>query len=195
MAWTPETPGRPVERDAREVLADAGGPAGLAETVYRVAATGWQLAAAMPTAVRRIESTLVTDNVDHRSPKAVHRFYPLPDHQARRLVEPYEHVMEAEQAAAAAILRTAPHTGMDMARAQLDATAHEQIRSGQPWLPADLLTEQQPKTTQPSAQAARSRSTTVARTTRRPAPEGPSPSRLRETPGLQPPQRSRGHRP
>ncbi|MGI5397785.1 hypothetical protein [Streptomyces sp. CA-251251] len=195
MAWNPETPGRPVQRDTPEILADAGGPAGLTETVYRVAATGWQLAAAMPTAVRRIESTLVTDHVDHRPPKAVHRFYPLPDHQARRLVEPYEHVMEAEQAAAAAILHAAPHTGMDMARAQLDATAHEQIRSGQPWLPADLLTEQQPRTTRPSAQAARSRSTTVARTTPRPATQGPSLSRLPEAPGLQPPLRSRGHRP
>ncbi|AQS66874.1 hypothetical protein [Streptomyces pactum] len=38
MAWNPETPGRPVQRDTREVLADAGGLAELTHTMYRVAA-------------------------------------------------------------------------------------------------------------------------------------------------------------
>ncbi|MFE1028299.1 hypothetical protein ACFW5I_27655 [Streptomyces sp. NPDC058818] len=195
MAWNPETPGRPVQRDAREVLADAGGMAGLTQTLYRVAATGWQLAAAMPATIRHVESTLVTDGIDHRPSEAVHRFYPLPSHQAGRLTERYEHVMEAEQAAAVSILRTAPDTGMDTARARLDATAHRQIRSGQPWLPVDMAAEQQPGTTQPSARAARARSTTVAKTSRRPATEGASPSHLREVPGQQQPQRSRSRRP
>ncbi|MFJ7773225.1 hypothetical protein ACIQ1J_33810 [Streptomyces sp. NPDC097107] len=195
MAWSPETPGRPVQRDAREVLADAGGLTGLTQTLYRVAATGWQLAAAMPAVIRHIESTLVTDNIDHRPSEAVHRFYPLPSHQAGRLAERYEHVMEAEQAAAAGILRTAPRTGMDTARAQLDAAAHRRIRSGQPWLPVEMAAKQQSETRQPSAQAARSRSTTVAKTSQRPAAEGPSPSRLRESPAQQQPQRSRGRRP
>ncbi|GAA5216830.1 hypothetical protein [Streptomyces thinghirensis] len=170
MTWTPETPGRPAERGAHEVLADAGGLAGLTHTLYRVAATGWQLATAMPSVIRRIESTLVTDSIDHRPPEAVHRFYPLPGHQVERLTERIEDVVEAEQTAAASILRTAPQTGMDTARARLDAAAHKQIRSGQPWLPIGNAAEPQSSSTRPPASparpstaAARSRSTTVTR--------------------------------
>lgn len=194
MDWSPETPGRPVQRDVREVLADVGGLAGLAQTLYRVAATGWQLAAAMPSVVRHIESTLVTDNIDHRPSEAVHRFYPLPSHQTGRLAERYEHVMGAEQEAAAGILRTAPHTGMDTARARLDAAAHRRIRSGQPWLPSVTAMDQQSETKQPSAQAARARSTTVATSSRRPTAEGAASSWLREVEKQQP-QRSRSRRP
>ncbi|MFE0845890.1 hypothetical protein [Streptomyces rochei] len=169
MAWTPETPGRPAEREAHEVLADAGGLAGVTHALYRVAATGWQLATAMPSVIRRIESTLVTDSLDHRPPEAAHRFYPLPSHQVERLTGRYKDVVEAEQATAASILRTAPQTGMDTARAQLDAAAHRQMRSGQPWLPASMAAELQPQATasptpgRPSAAAARSRSKTVTR--------------------------------
>ncbi|MFC7885289.1 hypothetical protein ACFUVV_25935 [Streptomyces sp. NPDC057376] len=170
MTWTPETPGRPAEREAHEVLADAGGLAGLTHTLYRATATGWQLATAMPSIIRRIESTLVTDNIDHRPPEATHRFYPLRGHQVERLTEHYEDVVEAEQTAAASILRTVPHTGMNTARAQLDAAAHRQLRSGQPWLPTDIAAEPQSRSTntpasptRPSTAAARSRSTTVTR--------------------------------
>ncbi|MGW1674584.1 hypothetical protein [Streptomyces sp. NPDC002324] len=140
--WTPEAPARPAQRDAREVLADVGGVAGLTQTAYRVSATGWQLAVAMPSAVRRIESTLVTDSIDHRPPDAGHRFYPLPDHQTKRLTERYEQVTQAERAVATSILRAAPRTGMDTARAHLDAAAHKLIRSGQPWLPLDMAAEE-----------------------------------------------------
>ncbi|MDX2692174.1 hypothetical protein [Streptomyces ipomoeae] len=184
-AWNPETPARPVQRDARELLADAGGLAGLTQTLYRVSATGWQLAVAMPAALRRIESTLVTDNADHRPPGAAHRFYPLPSHQTERLAEGYEQVMEAEQATATSILRTAPHTGMDTARARLDAAAHSQIRSGQPWLPVDTAAERQAGTMRPSAQAARAPSTTVAKPARRSPAEGEAPSHLRRASGEQ----------
>lgn len=183
--WNPETPARPVQRDARELLADAGGLAGLTQQLYRVSATGWQLAVAAPAALRRIESTLVTDNPDHRPPDATHRFYPLPGHQTERLTESYEQVMEAEQATAASILRTAPHTGMDTARARLDAAAHKQIRSGQPWLPVDTTAERQAGAIRPSTQAARARSTTVAKPARRSPAEGEAPSHLRKVPGEQ----------
>lgn len=190
--WTPETPGRPDQRDAREILADTGGLAGLTQTLYRTTATGWQLAAAMPATVRRIESTLVTDNIDHRPADATHRFYPLPGHQAGRLAEHYEKVTEAEQAAAVSLVRTAPRTGMDTARARLDMAAHRHIRSGRPWLPLETAASQGTEAERPSARAARGRSTTVARTAPGPAAGGAQPSHLREAPGPQLPRRSHG---
>ncbi|MFF2502940.1 hypothetical protein ACFVTY_06095 [Streptomyces sp. NPDC058067] len=39
-AWQPSAPERPEARPAAEVPADAGGLAGLTETVYRMSATG-----------------------------------------------------------------------------------------------------------------------------------------------------------
>ncbi|WP_030377755.1 MULTISPECIES: hypothetical protein [unclassified Streptomyces] len=53
----------------------------------------------------------MTDNIDHRPPDATHRFHPPPRHQTGRLPEQYEKVAEAEQAAAASLVRTAPRTG------------------------------------------------------------------------------------
>ncbi|MFC7841859.1 hypothetical protein [Streptomyces sp. NPDC057382] len=193
MAWNPETPGRPLERDVREVLADAGGLAELTQTVYRAAATGWQLAVAMPAAIGRIKSTLVTDDIDHRPPDSAYRFYPVPDHQVRRLTERYENVAQAEQAAAASILRTAPETGMDTARAQLDAAAHRQIQCGQPWLPGETTTKQ-PENKRPSPQAARSRSTTVITPARQPTATARDNSTTRRgTPGPDGPTRQAQH--
>ncbi|MGC8923526.1 hypothetical protein AB7952_33425 [Streptomyces sp. PG2] len=191
--WTPETPKpRSEQRDALAILADTGGLAGLTQTLYRTTATGWQLAAAMPVTVRRIESTLVTDNIDHRPADATHRFYPLPGHQARRLAEHYEKVTEAEQAAAASLVRTAPRTGMDTARARLDMAAHRHIRSGQPWLPLETPAPRGTETERPSARAARARSTTVARTALGSAGGDAQPPHLREARGPQLPRRSHG---
>ncbi|RVU15255.1 hypothetical protein EOT10_39500 [Streptomyces antnestii] len=125
--WQPSTPGRPEARPAADVLADAGGLARLTETVYRMSATGWQLAAASPVALRRIGARLVTNTVEHRPADAAYRFYPLPGHRAERLAESYKPVLNAERTAASALLRTARHTGMDLRRATLDAAAHQSI--------------------------------------------------------------------
>ncbi|MFD3496379.1 hypothetical protein ACFWWB_38470 [Streptomyces sp. NPDC058690] len=134
--WRPDGTGRPQARPVRDILDDVRGVGALAAVLYRLPATGWQLAAAAPLAVERAQSGLVTDSVEHR-PGPDHpgqrRFYPVHHRQLEALTGAYRTVMPAEQTAAAALLEAARQVGATVPRALLDATAHRNIAAQQQW--------------------------------------------------------------
>ncbi|MFE7245245.1 hypothetical protein [Streptomyces sp. NPDC057580] len=134
--WRPDGAGRPEARPVRDILDDVQGVGALAALLYRLPATGWQLAAAAPLAVKRAQSGLVTDSVEHR-PGPDHpgqrRFYPVHHRQLDSLTGTYRAVMPAEQIAAAALLETARQGGATVPRALLDAAAHRNIAAQQQW--------------------------------------------------------------
>ncbi|WP_162602967.1 hypothetical protein [Streptomyces sp. CS090A] len=135
--WTPEgaKQPRPEPRTAAEILADSRGEGPLAATLYRLPATGWQLATATPTALENLRHRLVTDSIDHRlaqhDPRR--RFYPATGRQIEHLHTAYAELPRAETAAAAALLSVAERVGTAVPRAHLDATAHQQITSDPTW--------------------------------------------------------------
>ncbi|MFD7498194.1 hypothetical protein ACFV8T_38750 [Streptomyces sp. NPDC059832] len=123
--WKPEErPGEPRPRTA--ILADAGGEGRLAAALYRLPASGWQLAMAAPLAVRRAQGALVTDSVDHRPQRlpGEMRFHSVHPRQVENLIGAYTQVMTAEQAAAGALLNLAKHARTNVPRALLDVGAH-----------------------------------------------------------------------
>ncbi|MFB6782565.1 hypothetical protein ACFCX0_35590 [Streptomyces sp. NPDC056352] len=134
--WRPDGAGRPEARPVREILDDVRGVGALAALLYRLPATGWQLAAATPLAVKRAQSGLVTDSVEHRPDPdnpGQRRFYPVHHRQLDSLTDTYRAVMPAEQTAAAALLETARQGGATVPRALLDAAAHRNIAAQQQW--------------------------------------------------------------
>ncbi|MGW1819161.1 hypothetical protein ACWCQM_37075 [Streptomyces sp. NPDC002125] len=66
--WRPEATTRPDPRKGAEILAATRGPGALAAALYRLPATGWQLALALPQAVSRARCGLVTDVFEHQAP-------------------------------------------------------------------------------------------------------------------------------
>ncbi|WP_331725946.1 hypothetical protein [Streptomyces sp. NBC_01012] len=128
--WRPELTTRPDPRKGAAILADARGPGALAAALYRLPATGWQLALAAPQAVNRARGGLVTDVFEHQAPglKAPglkdHRFRPIAPQQLKALAAPYTAVLPAEQASAVSLLDIADQAGVPVPRALLDATAH-----------------------------------------------------------------------
>lgn len=132
--WKPEErPGEPRTRTA--ILVDAGGEGRLAAALYRLPASGWQLALAAPPAVRRAQGALVTDSVDHhpqRLPGDL-RFHSVHPRQVENLIGAYAQVMTAEQAAAGALLNLAKHARTHVPRALLDAGAHRLLADQQGW--------------------------------------------------------------
>ncbi|MFC9620052.1 hypothetical protein ACFTXM_08655 [Streptomyces sp. NPDC056930] len=132
--WQPEErPGEPRSRSA--LLTDARGEGRLAAALYRLPASGWQLAVAAPLAVRRAQGALVTDSVDHcpqRLPGEM-RFHPVHPRQVENLIGAYAQVMTAEQAAAGALLNLAKRARTDVPRALLDAGAHRLLAEQQGW--------------------------------------------------------------
>ncbi|MDG9723756.1 hypothetical protein [Streptomyces sp. DH41] len=126
--------GPPRTRRAPEIVADAGGVAELAQTVYRLTVADWRIAVAAPRAVAAIEHRLLTDAPEHHPAGHPYRFYQLHEHQLDRLRTPFQHVCAAQQAAAQSLLSTAAAIGMDTSRAVLDAAAHRHI-TARTWAP------------------------------------------------------------
>ncbi|MGW1817350.1 hypothetical protein ACWCQM_27730 [Streptomyces sp. NPDC002125] len=123
--WRPELTTRPDPRKGAAILADARGPGALAAALYRLPATGWQLALAAPQAVSRARGGLVTDVFEHQAPGLKdHRFRPIAPQQLEALAAPYKAVLPAEQASAVSLLDIAGQAGVSVPRALLDATAH-----------------------------------------------------------------------
>ena len=164
-------PGEPRPTDA--ILEDAGSEGALAAALYRLPATGWQVAVAAPVTIQRIQTRLVTDSVERRPNDldARLRFYEVHPRQVESLVGAYDAVLRAEQSSAVALLRTAQAAGTAVPRATLDAAAHQMIAASQEWegqssredqlVSQRLLSEQHG--VRPSVAAARARSTTVSR--------------------------------
>ncbi|MEV5432567.1 hypothetical protein [Streptomyces sp. NPDC052701] len=135
-AWDPDSAGGPPRtRLAADIVADSGGVAELAQTVYRLTVADWRIAVAAPRAVTAIEHRLLTDVPEHRPAGHPYRFYRLHDHQLQRIRTPFQQVCAAQQAAAHSLLATAPDIGMDTSRAVLDAAAHRHI-TDRTWAPA-----------------------------------------------------------
>ncbi|MGW0345879.1 hypothetical protein ACWDX8_04600 [Streptomyces anthocyanicus] len=133
--WDPDSPTRPPEaRPARDIVADAGGVAELAQTAYRLTVADWRIAVAGPRAVTAIEHRLLTDVPEHRPADHPYRFYQLHGHQLERLRTSFQQVCAAQQAAAQSLLAAAPAIGMDTSRAVLDAAAHRHI-TARTWAP------------------------------------------------------------
>ncbi|MFJ2110767.1 hypothetical protein ACIOEX_02370 [Streptomyces sp. NPDC087850] len=158
--WSPDGvargPGQP--RPAGEILTDTRGEGRLAATLYRLPATGRQLALAAPAAIQRAKSGLVTDSPEHRPPgldRGIH-WYPIHEHQAEPLCVAYEAVGRAEEAAAASLLRVAENAGTAVPRALLDIAAYRQLAAG----PGEQGTPDRARVRQQErAAAAKSRST------------------------------------
>ncbi|MFD8799922.1 hypothetical protein [Streptomyces atroolivaceus] len=132
--WRPEAATRPDPREGAEILADAQGAGGLASALYRLPASGWQLALAAPQAVSLARGGLVTDVVEHQEPgRRSHRFRPIRLHQLEALSLPYKAVLPAEQASAASLLEVAGQAGVPVPRALLDAAAHRTLATGLGW--------------------------------------------------------------
>ncbi|TLQ38941.1 hypothetical protein [Streptomyces marianii] len=151
--WRPEG-GKPGEaRPVEAVLADAQGAGALASTLYRLPATGWQVAVAAPVAIRRIQGGLVTDSIEHRPDRldARMRFYPVHDRQLAAMAEAYRNVTGAEQAAAVTLLGVAQQIGTPVPRAALDATAHRMIAAHQGWSATVTARTATPQAARPSA--------------------------------------------
>ncbi|MEV6312614.1 hypothetical protein AB0M10_29010 [Streptomyces sp. NPDC051840] len=127
--WKPETAAtRPEPRKGSDILSDAQGTGALAAALYRLPATGWQLALAAPQAVSLARGGLVTDIVENRiAGPTRHRFRPLEPHRLEALALPYQAVLPAEQASAASLLGVAGKAGVPVPRALLDATAHQML--------------------------------------------------------------------
>ncbi|MFD9536279.1 hypothetical protein [Streptomyces sp. NPDC060010] len=138
--WTPKQPPG-VPRPAADIVADTGGAGSLAATVYRLSATGWQMAGAAPWVVVRAEVGLVTNADEHRPPSLDknRRFYPVHSRQVESLTGAYATVMDAEQKGAAALLSAAQSAGTPVARAMLDAAAHRSIAKEQEWAPTQQV--------------------------------------------------------
>ncbi|MBT2478137.1 hypothetical protein [Streptomyces sp. ISL-94] len=133
--WTPEqAPGTP--RPAGDILADAGGAGPLTASLYRLPAAGWQMAVAAPWTVRRAGAGLVTNTAKHRPAQLDpgRRFYPVHLRQVEALTTAYTAVMSAEQSSAGKLLEAALHAGTPVARAVLDASAHQAIAREQKWV-------------------------------------------------------------
>lgn len=133
--WDPDSGGGPpCARPAADILADSGGVAELAQTVYSLTVADWRIAVSAPRAVTAIEHRLLTDVPEHCPVGHPYRFYPLHDHQLERLRTSFQQVCAAQQAVAQMLLVTAPAIGMDTSRALLDAAAHRHI-TAQTWVP------------------------------------------------------------
>lgn len=138
-AWDPDSGGGPPRaRPAADVLADSGGVAELAQTVYSLTVADWRIAVSAPRAVTAIEHRLLTDAPEHCPAGHPYRFYPLHAYQLERLRTSFQQVCAAQQAAAQVLLATAPAIGMDTSRAVLDAAAHRHI-TAQTWAPVPAL--------------------------------------------------------
>ncbi|MFD0266301.1 hypothetical protein ACFVGY_06875 [Streptomyces sp. NPDC127106] len=106
--WSPPAAPGPV-RPPGEILADAGGPGPLAASLYRLPATGWQLASIVPRVVERAGGP------------PVHR------RRVAAFAEAYSAVMAAEQRSAGQLLHAARRAGTTVPRAVLDAVAHRAL--------------------------------------------------------------------
>lgn len=134
-SWQPEGGKPPKPRTVEAILDDAGGVGALTATLYRLPATGWQLAAAAPVALSRARGGLVTDFMEHRPVGLDHRmrWYPAHGRQLDALTDAYSMIMDAEQAAAGALLQAARKAGTAVPRALLDVAAHRLIATQQGW--------------------------------------------------------------
>ncbi|MEQ6028003.1 hypothetical protein SOM70_36225 [Streptomyces salinarius] len=133
--WDPDSASRPPgTRPASDIVADAGGVAELAQTVYRLTVADWRIGVAAPQAVTAIGHRLLTDVPEHRPADHPYRFYRLHGHQLERLANSFQQVCAAQQAAAKSLLAAAPAVGMDTSRAVLDAAAHRNI-TARTWAP------------------------------------------------------------
>ncbi|WP_329151198.1 hypothetical protein OG275_38220 (plasmid) [Streptomyces niveus] len=134
--WQPERGGRQSPRSAGEILADTRGEGPMAAALYRLPATGRQLALAVPVSIQRATPGLVTDSAEHR-PAGLDsqiRWYPIHEHQAAKVTAGYGAVQRAEETAAAALLSVAERAGTAVPRAALDAVAYRQL-VGEPGTP------------------------------------------------------------
>ncbi|MET9956006.1 hypothetical protein ABZ135_31300 [Streptomyces sp. NPDC006339] len=133
--WRPDK-GNPGEaRSGAAILRDVGGQGALGAALYRLPATGWQLAVAAPVTIQRIQPRLVTDSIERR-PKNLDprlRFYQVHPRQVEALTKAYDAVPGAEQKAAGALLRTAQAVGASVPRAGLDAAAHQMLAASRGW--------------------------------------------------------------
>ncbi|MET9820636.1 MULTISPECIES: hypothetical protein [unclassified Streptomyces] len=133
--WDPDSASPPPgTRPARDIVADSGGVAELAQTAYRLTVADWRIAVAAPQAVTAIEHRLLTDIPEHCPADHPYRFYQLHGHQLDRLRNSFQQVCSAQQAAAQSLLAAAPAIGMDTRRAVLDAAAHRHI-TARTWAP------------------------------------------------------------
>lgn len=123
--WRPEATTRPDPRKGAEILADTRGTGALAAALYRLPATGWQLALAAPQAVSQARGGLVTDVFEQQAPGLKnHRFRPIAPQQLEVLTAPYKAILPTEQASAVSLIDIADQAGTPVPRALLDAAAH-----------------------------------------------------------------------
>ncbi|MGW6864848.1 hypothetical protein [Streptomyces sp. NPDC054901] len=138
--WTPDQrPG--AARPAPDILADANGPGAMAASLYRLPASGWQMAVAAPWTVKRAGAGLVTNAAEHRPGQLdrARQFYPVHLRQVEALVSAYEAVMGAEQDSAGRLIEVARRTNTPVPRALLDASAHQSLVQELKWVSADQV--------------------------------------------------------
>ncbi len=159
--WLP-TGARPDSAQGRDViLAASRGEGPLLNSLYRLSATGWQLAVASPAAIQRARAGLVTDEIELRPShlKATQGFYPAHPRQLEHLATSYAAAARAEETVSSVLLRVARAAGVPIPRARLDARAHQNISSAVAGWGATA--EGLPQTPRVSGAAARARSTTA----------------------------------
>ncbi|MEO3750819.1 hypothetical protein [Streptomyces sp. B6B3] len=137
--WSPTAGARAEPRPAKQVLRDAGGLGPLLAGVYRLPATGEQLAQAGPHILHAARPALVTVRIEGRPlglPRQL-RWYPVPARHLDALANAYPPAADAEHQAVAATLATAEIAGTTLPRARLDAALHRiSIPPGSPPLDA-----------------------------------------------------------
>ncbi len=160
--WSPTSGPPPEARGATEIIADAAGEERLLTALYRLSATGWQLAVAAPAAVLRMRTGLVTDEptLTPRPSNTGSPFQPVHPRQLDKVIELYGAAARADQDASAALLQLARASGVSVPRAALDVRAH-QILSAE--AAADIAQAGQARGPGVSSAAARARSTTTSR--------------------------------
>jgi hypothetical protein len=124
--WSPTAGVRAEPRPAGHVLTDAGGLGPLLAGVYRLPATGEQLAHAGPHILRTARPALVTERIEGRPtglPRQL-RWYPVPARRLDALADAYPPAADAERHAVTATLATAKVAGTAVPRACLDAAVH-----------------------------------------------------------------------
>ena len=137
--WSPTAGVGAEPRPARQVLADAGGLGPLLAGVYRLPATGEQLAHAGPHILHAARPALVTVRIEGRPLGLARqlRWYPVPARRLDALTDAYPPVADAEHQAVTATLATAEIAGTTVPRARLDAALHRlSIPRGSPPLDA-----------------------------------------------------------
>jgi hypothetical protein len=146
QGWNPKDP-KPVPRRGDLVLTDAGGPAELMQTVYRIAAADRKLAFAVGHTLGKVHHRLLSRAQDH---DLVGAFYSeLSRGERHQLESAVAQVVRTSETTVRDIVLVGRNIGMDLARAHLDEAAHTRLTKtfgsalpGEPEVPAPLPSPQ-----------------------------------------------------